>query len=148
MSTNHTENYNLCQWEATDQVLRSDFNQDNAKIDAALAELSAGALKMKYGYYWGTGTASHTLELPFRPKFMWIQEFGTGQDDHMILIGNNAGLSQAGKTPSLMHSNLGFEVDITDTGITTRATGSGSAGELARIALNINHYGYHYVAFG
>lgn len=37
MSTNHTPNYNLCQWEATDQVLRSDFNQDNDKIDAALA---------------------------------------------------------------------------------------------------------------
>ena len=37
MSTNHTTNYNLCQWEATDQVQRTDFNQDNAKIDAALA---------------------------------------------------------------------------------------------------------------
>lgn len=36
MSTNHTPNYNLCQWEDADQVLRSDFNQDNAKIDAAL----------------------------------------------------------------------------------------------------------------
>ena len=40
MSTNHTANYNLCQWEATDQVLRTDFNQDNAKIDAALGELA------------------------------------------------------------------------------------------------------------
>ena len=40
MSTNHTTNYDLCQWEATDQVLRTDFNQDNAKIDAALNTLS------------------------------------------------------------------------------------------------------------
>ena len=31
MSTNHTTNYDLCQWEATDQVLRTDFNQDNAR---------------------------------------------------------------------------------------------------------------------
>ena len=38
MSTNHTANYNLCQWEATDQVQRTDFNQDNAKIDAALSD--------------------------------------------------------------------------------------------------------------
>ena len=40
MSTNHTTNYDLCQWEATDQVLRTDFNKDNAKIDAALNTLS------------------------------------------------------------------------------------------------------------
>ena len=37
MATNHTTNYQLNQWEATDQVLRTDFNQDNAKLDAALA---------------------------------------------------------------------------------------------------------------
>ena len=36
MSTNHTTNYNLNQWEATDKVLRTEFNADNAKIDAAL----------------------------------------------------------------------------------------------------------------
>lgn len=39
MSTNHTANYDLCQWEATDQVLHTDFNEDNAKIEAALAQL-------------------------------------------------------------------------------------------------------------
>ena len=36
MSTNHTTNYDLNQWEATDKVLRAEFNEDNAKIDAAL----------------------------------------------------------------------------------------------------------------
>ena len=36
MSTNHTRNYALSQWEASDQVVRTDFNTDNAKIDAAL----------------------------------------------------------------------------------------------------------------
>ena len=40
MSTNHTTNYDLCQWETTDQVQRTDFNQDNAKIDTALKGLS------------------------------------------------------------------------------------------------------------
>ena len=40
MAANYTANYNLCQWEATDQVQRTDFNQDNAKIDAALGELA------------------------------------------------------------------------------------------------------------
>ena len=39
MSTNYTENFDLCQWEPTDPVIRTDFNADNAKIDAALAAL-------------------------------------------------------------------------------------------------------------
>ena len=33
---NHTQNYQLSQWDADDPVLRTDFNADNAKIDAAL----------------------------------------------------------------------------------------------------------------
>ena len=33
---NQTTNYQLSQWEATDRILMSDFNADNAKIDAAL----------------------------------------------------------------------------------------------------------------
>ena len=37
MSSQKTEHYELNQWLATDQVLRTDFNADNAKIDAALA---------------------------------------------------------------------------------------------------------------
>ena len=40
MASNYTENYGLCQWEATDQVLRTDFNEDNAKVDAALETLT------------------------------------------------------------------------------------------------------------
>ena len=37
---NYTQNYQLNQWDAADRVLREDFNRDNAKIDAALADLS------------------------------------------------------------------------------------------------------------
>ena len=40
MATNYTTNYQLNQWEPTDQVLRTDFNADNAKLDAALAGLA------------------------------------------------------------------------------------------------------------
>lgn len=39
MASNHTQNYGLCQWEATDQVLRTDFNEDNAKIEAAILDV-------------------------------------------------------------------------------------------------------------
>ena len=40
MSSQKTEHYDLCQWEATDQVQRTEFNADNAKIDAALNTLA------------------------------------------------------------------------------------------------------------
>ena len=36
MASNQTSNYGLNQWEATDQVLRTDFNSDNLKVDTAL----------------------------------------------------------------------------------------------------------------
>ena len=46
---NRTANYNLCQFEASDQVQRTDFNEDNAKIDAALSghDSSLGSLSSK-----------------------------------------------------------------------------------------------------
>lgn len=72
MASNYTEHYGLCQWEATDQVLRTDFNEDNTKIDAALKGLSeqntaleasvaaavaaAGNCEMELITYTGTGT--------------------------------------------------------------------------------------------
>ena len=85
MSTNQTTNYELNQWLSADQVLRTDFNADNAKLDAALADLEAdvsekasqtaldalsstvaghtaaiaalGNCQIVFGTYTGTGTA-------------------------------------------------------------------------------------------
>lgn len=42
MASNHTEHFSLNQWQADDQVKRTDFNEDNAKLDAALNDLSGG----------------------------------------------------------------------------------------------------------
>lgn len=39
MASGHTEQYQLNQWEANDLVVRTDFNADNLKIEAALAQL-------------------------------------------------------------------------------------------------------------
>ena len=35
-----TKNYQLCQWAASDRILMADFNNDNAKIEAALTGLA------------------------------------------------------------------------------------------------------------
>lgn len=43
MATNYTANYGLCQWERADNFLREEFNQDNAKIDAAIKGVKEGA---------------------------------------------------------------------------------------------------------
>ena len=41
MASNQTSNYGLNQWEATDQVLRTEFNADNLKVDTALKKQAA-----------------------------------------------------------------------------------------------------------
>lgn len=43
MATNYTANYGLCQWEPEDNFLREEFNQDNAKIDAAIKAATEAA---------------------------------------------------------------------------------------------------------
>ena len=100
MATNQTTNYQLNQWEPTDQVLRTDFNADNAKLDAALTVLAedvnekasqavldtltqtvAGhtALLAQKGNcqvyttaYTGTGTVSRTFSFPKQPLLVII----------------------------------------------------------------------------
>ncbi len=85
MSTK-TPNYQLNQWEPTDQFVRTDFNEDNAKIDAALSversarEAADAALrasleaqgatipKIKAGTYTGDGAASRFISVGFAPK--------------------------------------------------------------------------------
>ncbi len=47
MASNYTEHYGLCQWEETDQVLREEFNQDNAKMDAELNTLAQMVIQQK-----------------------------------------------------------------------------------------------------
>lgn len=72
MASNYTEHYGLCQWEATDQVRREEFNQDHVKIDETLKALAdkdlalesamttvaaaAGNCQMELITYTGTGT--------------------------------------------------------------------------------------------
>ena len=88
MATNYTEHYELNQWEPTDQVLRTDFNADNAKLDAALTDLAEtaalleasvvklGNCRVETMSYVGTGTygaeAPNTLTFSARPKFLII----------------------------------------------------------------------------
>lgn len=72
MASNYTENFGLCQWEATDQVLRTEFNEDTAKIDAALPRFITGS-------YVGTGEENVTkhYSLGCRPKLLVLRTENT-----------------------------------------------------------------------
>lgn len=67
-----TQHYGLHQWAAEDDFLRTDFNEDNAKLDAALA----GMPKIATGSYVGTGTYGYnnpnSITFPFQPKFVFL----------------------------------------------------------------------------
>ena len=41
MASSHTAVYQLNQWDAADPVIRTDFNEDNAKIEAALLAIKS-----------------------------------------------------------------------------------------------------------
>ena len=67
---NKTENYQLNQWEPSDNFLRTDFNKDNAKIDAALG----AKCEVVCGSYTGNGVSGRTISLGRTPKAVLVKD--------------------------------------------------------------------------
>ena len=75
---NYTKNYQLNQWEPADRVLRTDFNEDNRKIEEALASIQStaekGNCRIFTGSYQGTGVYGpnnpNTLTFEFEPLML------------------------------------------------------------------------------
>ncbi len=72
---NYTEHYQLHQWEPSDNFLRTDFNQDFARIDTGIRAAKAQAERLERekaeistGAYTGDNAASRTIHLGFRPR--------------------------------------------------------------------------------
>ena len=114
MASNYTEHYDLCQWEATDQVQRTDFNADNAKLDAALDALAGQVAEKADGddlaalsetvaghtaalagcgncqiyttTYVGDGTKSRTYTFPGTPLAVLI----SGPSIHILALYSNS----------------------------------------------------------
>ena len=69
-----TEHLGLHQWEASDSFLRTDFNEDFAKLDAAVGGL------ITVGTYTGTAdpnsspTAKQDIPLGFQPRFLVVRD--------------------------------------------------------------------------
>ena len=101
MSTNHTPNYQLSQWERSDRVQMEDFNADNAKVDAALKALAQtdtshasllsgkGNCTLYTTSYTGDGRYGKdrpmSLSFPRKPYIIFITGNGS-RGRHMILV--------------------------------------------------------------
>ena len=146
MASNYTSSYQLCQWEAEDKVLRTEFNADNTKIDAALAGLAAAALKLAVGTYTGDGTASRVISVGFTPK--------------AVLVCTQSGLTYSPTASGYVYGGLAvtagniylehFEniypgVEIVTGGFQVYQTAIDSS---SAIQCNNIQYAYHYLALG
>ena len=119
----YTANYQLHQWVPEDNFLRTDFNTDFQKIDAALAGLEAGKVgpealeplksdiasvrttangkaAVAMGSYAGNGTLPRTISLGYIPKAVFVSISGN------VLTALNSGGAPLG---ILIQSN-GFQI--------------------------------------
>ena len=69
-----TTNYQLNQWDPDDPVRRTDFNEDNAKTEAALNQLAALSAQRGHvcGTYTGNAVTGRQIELGFEAAFVMI----------------------------------------------------------------------------
>ena len=94
---NYTAHYRLHQWEPEDSFLRTDFNEDFAKIDGAIAACSHTVK----GAYTGNGSYL-TVELGFRPAAVLVS---LGYQSY-----NQPRLSIDGDTAYMVMTDSGFRV--------------------------------------
>lgn len=127
MATNYTSNYQLCQWEESDQVNRLEFNQDNSRIEEALSLLASKMTQIETslsqisttvtttasnaysssnpnvacGYTTGTGAAI-SFKLPFTPKGAIIIRYDHfwGSKGAVVGMAVSGGYSSTGGTAS------------------------------------------------
>ena len=158
---NRTTNYKLCQWEADDKIQRVDFNEDNAKIDAAIkavdrradglntakADKTAltalqtvvngkGNCRIETGSYVGDGDKHRTLSIStsFSPKLFFVMAFALG----VAVRGSSTlrHINSVDRTTEVVWRDDGLSWKLT--------TGSYDAGDI----FNASNTTYHYVVLG
>lgn len=123
MATNTSEHLGLHLWEPTDQVLRTEFNQNWIKIDTAVnaaqetAEAAQSAAEQRpyvIGSYTGNG-GTQSITLGFQPSFVIITaQPANSRDTAFIAV---SGGSEAAST--LSFTETGFTVMVTPTSYET-----------------------------
>ncbi len=107
-----TEHYQLNQYEPTDSFLRTNFNEDNVKIDVALS----AKCEVVFGTYMGDGEPIRDISLGFMPKaILTFRENGIGGSDYrryggLSFPGHPIYHEGAVKSPILTVTETGFQV--------------------------------------
>ena len=119
MATNTSEHLGIHLWVPTDQVLRTEFNQNWTKIDTAVnaaqetAEAAQSAAEQRHyviGSYTGNG-GTQSITLGFQPSFVIITaQPANSRDTAFIAI---SGGSEAAST--LSFTETGFTVMVAPT---------------------------------
>ena len=170
MASSYTANYQLNQWEAEDKVLRTEFNEDNQKIDAALktnadavtalsaalagkadtgalSEVAASIPKIAWGSYTGDGTSERLIPLGFTPKAVFVcSEFGRTYEQDNTIRTYQGGLAVTGH-PVMTTGSVTTEVlSVQEDGFRVYAYSSSSS----RTYIYTNGDGMvcHYLAIG
>ncbi len=140
---NYTPNYQLHQWEPEDPFLRTDFNEDFQKIDAALK--ASGDCHFVYGSYVGTGTfgasAPCTLDfsgiLPEAPKMLLVRRV-IGTYNYLLVL---RGMESTYLSSQTTYSNEVAYLTWRDTSV------SWYVEKDADLQMNIEGESYYYIAF-
>ncbi len=168
MASNFTANYQLNQWEAEDAVRRVDFNEDNAKIDAAIkavdqrvdgkADTSAlSSLSSRVDSLAGTVSAQgNVLNGKGNCQIQLTTYVGTGTDVNTIPLPSNTLLviihgqrnqlaAARGATDILCHGGSGSGGNViaqwTDSSLTLTARSGDFTGSHATCnQLNVTYY--------
>lgn len=157
MASNYTEHLGLTLWDAQDSVLRTEFNENNRKIDAGILELSP---KFYAGSYVGTGTYGAEnpvrLQLPFVPKLILLTSFGNGDSTYSdclaVMIANQPTalllLSHHYTVSYVLFQQL--NVTWSGTQVSWYGTKIGQFHEEEEANYSANHSGctYNYIAIG
>ncbi len=110
-----TEHYQLNQWDGADRVLRTDFNEDNAKIDGALHALAGRGMATRLKTFTTTGTvtgtAVYTMDLQGIDWAAWqyvFMDFALLGSGYMLLYpnGNPKGAYSSGYVTSSSYDSL------------------------------------------
>lgn len=139
MASGQTENYGLNQWAAEDAVLREEFNRDNVKMDAELAQ----KVNLLFGTYTGNAADSKTsytqqIELGFRPKAVIVLGIDIGMASNYFY-----------NYTALATQEQGFSriLTVNDTGFTAGQYYSNTSGTMQYPNMNEKNRSYLYLVF-
>ena len=143
---NQTENYQLSLWDPEDRIQRTDFNSDNANIEAALTGLSTtvaahtaaiaqmGSCQFHTASYTGNGANGTTISQTFPKKPMAVIVVSSNGGTMVMIRGSNRATHFASASYSYLNT-----VTWGDTSVAWRSSQS-AGGEPQMNASGVTYY--------